>query len=108
MLRWFLQKLALRSYRRKLGPALIRRYGRELHYTVAQVRKTAETLGLNRDWLCYAYADYCSRDDFDAHHAATGETCSWTEMRHELSTSWGIGHHVAQSHHHGGHDHHGH
>ncbi len=117
MIRWLQKRLALRRYRRELGPSLVARYGRERHYTVNQVRKTAEVLGLNTDYLCYAYADYCSRADFDAHHASTGETCDWEAMREEIASSWGVGHHALAGHHghqhddhadHGAHHHHDH
>jgi hypothetical protein len=108
---WIWKRLALRSYRRKLGPALVKRYGRERHYTVNQVRKTAETLGLNTDYLCYAYADYCSESEFDIHHASIGEACDWGAMREELDSSWGVGDsHVLGDHggDHGGHYDYGH
>ena len=119
MLRWIRKRLALRSYRRKLGPALVARYGRERHYTVHQVRATADKLGLATAYLCFAYADYCSHYDFDAHHRSTGEACDWAEMRHELASSWGVGHHHDFGANHGfgehhadgdhdGHGHHGH
>jgi uncharacterized protein DUF6559 len=100
VLRWIRKRLALRGYRRKLGPSLVKRYGRERYYTVNQVRVTVEKLGLNTDYICYAFADFCSREDFDAHHASTGEACDWAAMREELTSSWGIGdhHHHAADH----------
>jgi hypothetical protein len=110
MLNWLRKRLALRAYRRKLAPALIHRYGREKHYTPAQVRKTVEALALSADYVCYALAAFCDRDSFDAHHAAVGETCNWTEMRGELtaSHSFSIGdHHLGHSLH-ADHDHHQH
>ena len=98
MWRWIQKRLALRSYRKQLGPALVRRYGREKSYTVNQVRVTAETLGMNMDFVCYALAEYCAQDAFDAHHAAAGEHCDWTGMRQEIEASWGVGHHHATEH----------
>ncbi len=98
MWRWIQKRLALRSYRRRLGPALAKRYGREPHYTVAQIRVTADQLRLDTRFMCYAFADYCSQDAFDAHHAATGEACDWAAMRHELGSMWGIGEHHAAGH----------
>jgi hypothetical protein len=108
MFRWIRQKLALRSYRGRLGKALVARYGREKRYTVNQVRATVEKLGLDADYICYAYAAYCERSDFDAHHAAIGESCDWAEMRDEMASSHGFspsehfagGDHVYDHHHH--------
>ncbi|CAN5672021.1 hypothetical protein BH09MYX1_BH09MYX1_41290 [soil metagenome] len=114
MLSWLRKRLALRGYRRKLAPALIRRYGRETHYTPAQVRKTVEALALSVDYVCYALAAFCERTAFDAHHQALGEACDWTEMRGELTASHSfdigdhhMGHSVHADHrHHDPHDHH--
>lgn len=69
------KRLAIRSYRNKLGPCLQRRYRRHANYTPLQVRNCARSTGVSLDYLCFAYAMYCTRDDFNAHHAATGETC---------------------------------
>ncbi len=66
---------AIRSYRNKIGPWLQSRYGWHAKYTPLQVRTCALSTGVNLDYLCYAYAMYCARADFNAHHAATGETC---------------------------------
>jgi hypothetical protein len=103
VLGWIRKRLTLRSYRRKLGPALVKRYGRERFYSVNQIRTTVDKLGLNTDYICYAYAEYCTRDDFDAHHVSTGEACDWTEMREEWSSSWGVGDHHYSVSEHGGH-----
>jgi hypothetical protein len=75
MLKTIKKRLAIRSYRNKLGPWLQRRYGGRANYTPLQVRNCALSTGVNLDYLCFAYAMYCTRDDFNAHHAATGETC---------------------------------
>jgi hypothetical protein len=93
MLRWFHKRRALRSYRRKLAPELIARYGHQPQYSIKQVQLTAHELKLDPDYLCYAFADFCSLPDFDAYHAAMGQACDWEAMRHELDHTWGLGHH---------------
>ena len=113
MLRAIRKWMALRSYRRKLAPKLVERYGRSRHYSVAQVRVTAEQLGLNMDFLCYAYAGFCEREAFDEHHAALGEVCDFVTMREEVSAALhDVGVLDASSHHASaiyghGHGHHG-
>ena len=82
------KRLAIRSYVRKLGPALRRRYGRQHHYTPEQVRRTASLTSVNTDYLCYAYCIYCSREAFELHHRQTGEPCNYDAMRTEV----GAGH----------------
>ena len=78
---WIQKRRAIRRYRRRLGSALRRRYGREQHYTPEQVESTVVTKGLGIDFLCFALAMYCSRESFNAYHAARGEVCDYDAMR---------------------------
>jgi hypothetical protein len=97
MLRWLRKLLALRAYRRKLGPLLRERYGRARFYSVAQVRTTVGLGGFSTEYICYAYAGYCEPADFAQHHAEIGQTCDWASMREELA-----GHHPGAAEHHVG------
>ena len=81
IVRWFRKRSDLRAYRHRLRPALVARYGRAPSYTPAQVRTTAEQLGLSTDLICYAYAMFCDRESFDEFHAARGEACDYDAMR---------------------------
>lgn len=85
MIRAIKKHLAIRSYRNKLGPWLERNYGWRATYSPKQVRSGASTLNLATDSLCYAYAMFCSRSDFEAHHAASGEACDYDAMLSEVS-----------------------
>ena len=78
------KRLAIRSYRNKLGPWLEQNFGWRATYSPKQVRSGVSTLGLFPDPLCYAYAMFCTRSDFDAHHAATGEACDYDAMQSEV------------------------
>lgn len=51
MLKSIKKRLAIRSYRNKLGPCLKRRYGLRSNYTPLQVRNCALSAGVNRDYL---------------------------------------------------------
>lgn len=95
MIKMIKKRVAIRSYRSKIGPWLQRRYGGRANYTPLQVRNCALSTGVNLDYICYAYAMYCSRDDFNAHHAATGETCNYDTMQAEI----GVGTPVSGSNH---------
>jgi hypothetical protein len=86
MIRAIKKRLAIRSYRKKLGPWLEQQYGWRANYSPAQVRSGASTLGLATDPLRYAFAMFCTRSDFDAHHAATGESCDYDAMQAEVSS----------------------
>ena len=77
--------IAIRRYVKGLGPELRKRYGRANQYTPAVVKRTVEERGYNQNCLCYALAIYCSRQDFDAYHRATGEACDYDAMRGEVA-----------------------
>jgi uncharacterized membrane protein YgcG len=81
------KRLAIRSYVRKLGPALQRRYGRKRYYTPEEVRRAARDTGVNTDYLFYGYSLYCSRGAFDEHHRETGEHCDYDAMRAEVGAA---------------------
>src|SRR5215469_9455757 len=61
LLQSFRRRWTLRAYRRRLGPALRKRYGKQTTYTPGQVRRTAYETGCPVQDLCFAYSMYCSR-----------------------------------------------
>lgn len=91
MLQALKKRSAIKSYRKKLGPYLVKNYGKQKHYTPAQVRKGAEAQGLDPIALCYGMAMYTSRDDFNSYHQSTGQNCDYDTMRGEIadtSSGW--------------------
>jgi hypothetical protein len=58
-LRSLRRRRALGDYIRRLGPALLRRYGFSDCYTVRQVKVTVKSLGLDPDHVADAIALYC-------------------------------------------------
>ena len=105
--RWRKRK-AIKSYIRKLGPLLVKRYGKQHTYTAAQVKRTVDENGFNADYVCYAYSTYLSPADFEAVHREMGQTCDYEAMRSEVAESHFHGHsdftvhdvfHEAQAHH---------
>jgi len=58
MFRSYSLRDAVADYIRKLGPALVKRYGGSDQYTVKQIEKTAKTLGLEKKYTPYAIAMY--------------------------------------------------
>jgi hypothetical protein len=94
------RRLAIRSYRKRLGPYLERHFGWRVNYTPKEVRSGASALCLSLSDLCYAYAMFCTPDDFAAHHAETGQHCDYATM-HAETMSFGTGYHgdSSSSHH---------
>jgi hypothetical protein len=88
MMNWVGKRLALRSYRRKLGPALRKRYGHQLSYTIDQVVATINSLNLSGGHLRYAHAYFCSELDYVAHHAPSSSALDWAQLRDEMATWW--------------------
>jgi hypothetical protein len=85
MLQMIRKWLAIRSYKKRLGPQLRERYGRARSYTSAQVKRTIQEGGFNAaDYVCYALCMYCDRTEFDAYHESTGEVCDYDAMWHDL------------------------
>ena len=79
------KRRAIRSFIRKIGPALERRFGRKSHYSPEEVRHAGRDVRAQPDYFCYAYCIYCSQDDFDHHHRQTGEHCDYDSMRAEFA-----------------------
>jgi hypothetical protein len=65
----------------QLAPELVRRWGKQPRYSVAQVTQAAEAAGLAADVSVYAHAIYCSQTDFDAHYGARSEACDYAGIR---------------------------
>lgn len=74
----------IKKYARKLGPLLKRRYGRSRFYSAKQIRTTVHSAGLPVQPICYGYAMFMDREDFDILHRELGETCNYDAMRQEI------------------------
>jgi hypothetical protein len=110
MLQAFRKRRAIRSYRTQLGPYLEKHYGKQKHYTPAQVKAGAQQLGLATDPLCYGFAMYCDRADFVTYHQSIGQHCDYDAMQSELAVGGGSNlgdffssHEGVACDHHGGH-----
>lgn len=62
----FTQNNAIRTYRDKLSPVLVKRYGGSGQYTQAQITKTAAELRLNQKYIRYAFLMYCHPENLDS------------------------------------------
>lgn len=78
---------AIKSYVRRLGKDLARRYGKSKTYTPEQVVRTVREAGYNWLHICYAHSLYVSHKAFDRWHEEQGEDCDYESMRAEISDS---------------------
>jgi hypothetical protein len=78
------KRLAIRSYRDRLGAYLNRKHGRHRAFTVPEVRAAARDLGLSSEYLIYAYARYCTKEAFDAHQRSVGRRERYEDVREEI------------------------
>jgi hypothetical protein len=85
MFEGFKKRRAIRAYKKKLGPCLEKMFGWRATYKPEEVKRGAYESGLHLATLCYGFAMYCTREDFDAHHAATGQSCDYDAMRREIA-----------------------
>jgi hypothetical protein len=76
-------RTAVQSHRARLGAFLTARHGRRAAYTTEQVRQGVAELGLDLLFLCHALARFCTRKDFEAHHATSGCQCCYDLLRDE-------------------------
>ena len=114
--RWWNRRRALRLFRWRLGPALVRRYGRAATYTPKQIRRTVNAIGLADVDLRLAYAMFTDRRSFAALQAQSGESWEYSSMlaavhsssSHEYTCHHDSGHHGHAHHDAGGGHHHGH
>jgi hypothetical protein len=72
-------------YLSRLGPALTQLYGKSKYYKPEQVKKAAQEAKLPMADLCYGLTIYCTPEDFAEYHTASGEECSYWEMRVEVA-----------------------
>lgn len=86
---WFLntkRRRAIKKYAKKLGPVLKKRYGKSKHYTPGQIKTATTKARLSHDHICYAYAMYMDKANFDTLHEELGKECNYNDMRNEIGT----------------------
>ena len=81
MIRHIKRYLAIRSYMLRLSRELVRRFGKQSHYTVEHVTQAVQRGGLSSAFIAYAHAAFCKQTDFDAHYAPLGVACSYQGLR---------------------------
>jgi len=81
MIRHVKRYLAIRSYVRRLGSELVRRFGKRGFYSVEQVTQAVQRGKFSAAFIAYAHATFCSQADFDAHYGPLGVSCSYQGLR---------------------------
>lgn len=87
----YFKKRKIRKYARKLPYDLKLMYGYKEYYAKAEVdaaikrKKIDNNAGVVIGDSCYAYAMYCSPEEFKAIHDEAGENCDYGAMRSEIS-----------------------
>jgi len=91
MLHSFFKKLKIKKYARKLPQDLKATYGYQKYYSKAQVDAAIKRkkIGNSGNVLitdnCFAYAMYCSPEEFKEIHDNVGESCDYGAMRNDVS-----------------------
>jgi hypothetical protein len=76
--------IALKAYVKKLGPLLVKRYGKSDTYTLGQILTTVGVAGLNKNYLFYGYAMFCSKESFDEKAKEINKNVDIESLRLEL------------------------
>lgn len=91
MLKFFFNKRKIKKFARKLPQDLKAKYGYQKFYSKAQVdsaikrKKIGKAGGIAVTENCYAYAMYCSPEEFKEIHDNVGENLDYAVMRGEIS-----------------------
>ncbi len=91
MFQSFFKNRKIKKYARKLPQDLKAKYGYKQHYSKAEVdsaikrKKIGNSGGVIVTDNCYAYAMYCSPEEFKEIHDNAGENCDYGAMRNEVS-----------------------
>jgi len=94
----YFKKRKIKKFATILPPALKSRYGYQEHYTKKQVdtiikqKKLSKHVSVTNTPIaggenCYAYAMFCSPEEFQQIHATIGEVYDYHAMRSEVSTT---------------------
>jgi hypothetical protein len=85
MIRYIKRYLAIRSYMHRLSQELVRRFGKQSHYSVEHVTQAVQRGGLSAAFIAYAHAAFCKQADFDAYYEPLGVACSYQGLRHTIA-----------------------
>ncbi len=78
------RRRAIKKYAKKLGPILKRDYGKSIHYTPGQIRAATTKAKLSHNHICYAYAMYMDKTNFEHLHQELNKDCDYNGMRTEI------------------------
>ncbi len=76
LIRWIeglFRRQGIKTYAGELGPLLEKRYGRRKTYNAEQIRKSSEDGRLPPAYICYGFALFLDRADFDRVQKERGE-----------------------------------
>jgi hypothetical protein len=73
-----------RAVARNVGKYLVGLYGKRKSYAPGVIKSAMRKQRYSTQWDCWAISLFASEGDFDAYHAAIGETCNYAAMRGEM------------------------
>jgi len=91
MFQSFFKNRKIKKYARKLPQDLKVKYGYKQYYSKAEVdssikrKRIGNSGGVVITDNCYAYAMYCSPEEFKEIHDSAGENCDYSSMRNDVS-----------------------
>lgn len=92
------KRRAIRTFSKRLGPALSARFGRTPHYTADQIGEVvaSKTFRRHREFLAYACCLFMSQEDFEAMASAIDAPGGFETLRSEVFGIIGPGPAIAQ------------
>jgi hypothetical protein len=70
-----------------VGNDLVRHYGKKENYSVQEVKNANRRQAINVDVVCWSFAVFNTRADFDQYHETIGESCDYASMKSDMLSS---------------------
>jgi hypothetical protein len=80
--------LTIQSYIWPVRRRLNQRWGKQLHFTPAQVKQANRDCGLDSSYDCYGLSMHTCEGDFEEYHSENGESCNYEQMRLEIEEEY--------------------
>ncbi|MES2697127.1 MAG: hypothetical protein V4773_26920 [Verrucomicrobiota bacterium] len=73
-----------RALGKAVGDELLKRHGKQRHYSFQRIADVVDLLGFGADALSWALALFASPEDFEAYHATIGQPRDYGSMKSEI------------------------
>jgi hypothetical protein len=88
MFRFLKRRRAIKTYVFRLSLELLRRFDERTFYSMDQINRVFEGGKYDKTYISYAYALFCSRDEFDSYFSQLNVKCTYDGLRELASKKY--------------------